>query len=58
MSRQFHARGFIAKGVDLSSAAVTARLRTLAALSDMCRRLGTVGRGLNAAPRDDEPDRR
>jgi hypothetical protein len=34
------ARGFVPKGVDMSAAAVTLRLRTLATLSDMCARLG------------------
>lgn len=34
------ARGFVQKGVDMSPAAVTLRLRTLATLSDMCARLG------------------
>jgi hypothetical protein len=38
-------RGFVAKGVDMSPRAITARLQTLGALSDMCRRLGQV-RGL------------
>jgi len=33
-------RGFLRKGVDMSAAAVTLRLRTMAALSDMCARLG------------------
>jgi hypothetical protein len=32
-------RGFVQKGVDMSAAAVTLRLRTLATLSDMCARL-------------------
>jgi hypothetical protein len=34
------ARGFVHKGVEMSAAAVTQRLRTMAALSDMCARLG------------------
>ena len=36
-------RGFLPKGVDMSSDGVTARLRTQGALSDMCRRLAVVG---------------
>lgn len=34
------ARGFVRKGVDMCAAAVTARLQTMATLSDMCVRLG------------------
>jgi hypothetical protein len=37
-------RGFVAKGVDMSSAAVTMRMRILGGLSDMCLRLVEVGR--------------
>jgi hypothetical protein len=33
-------RGFVQKGVDMSAAAITLRLRTMATLSDMCARLG------------------
>ena len=33
------ARGYVAKRVDMSAPAVTGRLRALAGLSDMCRRL-------------------
>ncbi len=40
MSRQLAERGFASKGVDMSSPAVTGRLRTMAALSTMCLRLG------------------
>jgi hypothetical protein len=34
------ARGFVPKGTDMGAAAVTRRLQTMAALSDMCARLG------------------
>jgi hypothetical protein len=50
MSRLLAERGFVAKGVDMSSPAVTARLKTLGALSDMCRRLGPVGSRLRDLP--------
>ncbi|MEO8213104.1 MAG: hypothetical protein ABI560_07920 [Myxococcales bacterium] len=53
MSRQRDARGFIAKGVDMSVPAVTTRLRTLAALSDMCLRLMSIGRGLAPATKNE-----
>lgn len=43
LSRLLDARGFVAKGVDMSATAVTARLKILGGLSDMCRRLGAVG---------------
>ncbi len=39
MSRQLAERGFTSKGVDMSPAAVTMRLRAMAALSTMCLRL-------------------
>ncbi len=39
-------RGLVDKTTDMSAAAVTDRLRTLGALSDMCRRLGTAGKTL------------
>jgi len=42
-------RGFVQKGVDMSAAAVTLRLRTMAALSDMCARLGRA----TLVPRDE-----
>ena len=51
IARQREARGFVAKGVEMSVSAVTARLRTLGALSDMCLRLVAVGRGLPTAAR-------
>lgn len=35
-------RGFVDKGVDMSPAAVTSRLQSMAALSSMCLRLGTA----------------
>jgi hypothetical protein len=40
VSRQLAERGFASKGVDMSLAAVTMRLRAMAALSTMCLRLG------------------
>jgi hypothetical protein len=43
MARRLEARGFVEKGVDMSAAAVTGRLRVMASLSDMCRRLAAVG---------------
>ncbi len=43
-------RGWQVKGVDMSSAAVEARLRVQGSLCDMCRRLVAVGSGL-APPR-------
>jgi hypothetical protein len=43
MARLFAEHGFVSKGVDMSSAAVTSRLRTMASLSDLCRRLVAVG---------------
>lgn len=43
LSRLLAVRGFVTKQVDMSAAAVTARVRTMASLSDMCRRLGAIG---------------
>lgn len=43
LSRLLAARGFVSKQVDMSAAAVTARVRTMASLSNMCRRLGAIG---------------
>lgn len=43
LSRLLDARGFVSKQVDMSAPAVTARVRTMASLSDMCRRLAEVG---------------
>jgi hypothetical protein len=43
-------RGFVSKGVAMDVASVRARLRVMAALSDMCRRLGARA-GPPAAPR-------
>jgi hypothetical protein len=43
LARLLAARGFVSKDVDMSAAAITARVRTMASLSDMCRRLGAVG---------------
>jgi hypothetical protein len=40
------ARGVVKKGVDMSPAAVTERLHTLAALSELCRRLTSAGETL------------
>ena len=39
-------RGWIRKGAEMSPEALTARLKVLGALSDMCRKLQVVGRGL------------
>ena len=52
LARQSDARGFIDKGVDMSARAVTARLRTLGALADMCQRLRQVGQGISVAVED------
>jgi hypothetical protein len=46
LDRLLAQRGLRAKGVDMSSEAVTARLRALGALSDMCRRLVAAGKHL------------
>jgi hypothetical protein len=46
MVRLFAQRGFVGRGVDMSSAAVTSRLRTVASLSDLCRRLAPIGQRL------------
>jgi hypothetical protein len=46
MARLFAQRGFVVKGVDMSSAAVSARLRMMASLSDLCRRLAPIGQRL------------
>jgi hypothetical protein len=43
LSRLLVARGFVSKQVDMSTAAVTSRVRTMASLSDMCCRLGAIG---------------
>lgn len=43
LSRLLAERGFVSKQVDMSPAAVTARVRTMASLSNMCRRLAPVG---------------
>jgi hypothetical protein len=40
MARMIEERGFVRKDVDMSRAAVTLRLQTMAALSAMCLRLG------------------
>jgi hypothetical protein len=40
MARLLDENGFASKGVDMSRAAVTLRLRSMAALSSMCLRLG------------------
>jgi hypothetical protein len=39
-AKMLEERGFVSKGVDMSPTAVTLRLRTMAALSSMCLRLG------------------
>ncbi len=40
LAQLLQARGFVQKSVDMTPAAVTSRLRTMAALSEMCARLG------------------
>ena len=40
VARLLEERGFTRKGVDMSPAAVTLRLQSMAALSTMCLRLG------------------
>ena len=40
VARLLEERGFASKGVDMSRAAVTLRLQSMAALSTMCLRLG------------------
>jgi predicted deacylase len=40
MARLLEERGFVSKGVDMSCAAITHRLQSMAALSTMCLRLG------------------
>jgi hypothetical protein len=39
-------RGMTAKGVDMSPTAITSRLRTMSALSELCRRLVLTGEAL------------
>jgi hypothetical protein len=39
VARLLAERGFVDKGVDMSCAAVTGRLKTMSALSSMCSRL-------------------
>jgi hypothetical protein len=39
-------RGIVLKGVDMSPRAVSERLRTAGALSDLCRRLAPLGQQL------------
>ncbi|HZA50219.1 MAG TPA: hypothetical protein VE549_05730 [Myxococcaceae bacterium] len=54
VSRLLTERGHVRKGVDMSSNAISGRLRTLGALSDMCRRLQAIGeqlKPLGSAPR-------
>jgi hypothetical protein len=46
MAELLHARGFVTKGVDMSARAVSERLRTAGALSDLCRRLAPLGQQL------------
>jgi hypothetical protein len=43
VARLLEGRGFITKGINMSAAAVTLRLRAMGSLSDMCRRLAPVG---------------
>lgn len=43
MARLLKERGFVRKGVDMSSSAVTIRLQTLSALTDACQRLARLG---------------
>jgi len=42
VSRLLSARGLVVKAVDMSAGAIAARLKTQGALSDMCRKLGTL----------------
>ena len=46
MAELLRARGFVAKGVDMSARAVSERLRIAGALSDLCRRLAPLGQQL------------
>jgi len=48
MSRLLAERGFVSKGVDMSPAAISARLRSWSALTEMCRRLAVAGNRLPA----------
>jgi hypothetical protein len=43
VARALEERGWVQKGADMSPPAISARIRILASLSDMCRRLGRVG---------------
>jgi hypothetical protein len=54
VARLLLARGFVSKGVDMSPAAVTGRVRVMAALASMCLRLGKA----RLVARDDESARR
>jgi hypothetical protein len=49
MARLLAVRGRVDKGVDMSPRQLTARIQTLGARSDMCRRLVKVGEPLRAA---------
>lgn|GEM_PF-5789937 len=42
MSLFSKAGGFQSKGIDMSAAAITARLRTMSSLTDLCLRLGRL----------------
>lgn len=55
IGRQLVRRGLVAKGVDMSRAAVTCGLRALGALSDMCLRLGALGPRLRGGAGDGDP---
>jgi hypothetical protein len=49
VGRLLEQRGFVSKQVDMGPSAVTARLKTLGALADMCRRLAPIGAKLSPA---------
>jgi hypothetical protein len=47
VSRLLRESGFRSKATVMTKVAVTTRLKTMGALSDLCRRLGRVGEQLN-----------
>lgn len=49
-ARLLQERGFASKGVDMSRAAVTLRLRGMASLSAMCLRLGKARIASSSSP--------
>ena len=54
VARLLAERGMLNKAVDMSASAVTARLRVLGSLSDMCRRLKAVGPRLRGPTAPDD----